>query len=151
MLVGRPRCAKPRRGSSSDAGNTKPRSGQTDAEVQTAFAQLVETDKVLAVYRQTILPAARQYSESAQGNYSANTLDFLHLIDAQRRLIQLREKYEEALAEREQRWAELQRAVGGSWPRGADPEVCQPGRPRQVEPVEKGDRNLAATQKRRRY
>ena len=93
------------------------------SEVQTAYAQLVETDKVLAVYRQTILPAARQYLDSAQGNYTANTLDFLHLIDAQRRLIGLREQYEEALAERERRWAELQRAAGGSWPRGASPEA----------------------------
>ena len=47
------------------------------AQVQTAYAQLLETDKVLAVYRQTILPAARQYLDSAQGNYTANTLDFL--------------------------------------------------------------------------
>lgn len=93
------------------------------SEVQTAYAQLLETDKVLAVYRQTILPAARQYLDSAQGNYTANTLDFLHLIDAQRRLIQLREQYEESLAERERRWAELQRAVGGSWPPAAHLEA----------------------------
>jgi outer membrane protein, heavy metal efflux system len=96
---------------------------QIHAEVQTAYAQLLETDKVLAVYRKTILPSARQYLESAQGNYTANTLDFLHLIDAQRRLIGLREQYEEALAERERRWAELQRATGGAWPRGARPEA----------------------------
>jgi outer membrane protein TolC len=93
------------------------------SEVQTAYAQLIETDKVLAVYRQTILPAARQYADSAQGNYTANTLDFLHLIDAQRRLIGVREQYEGALAERERRWAELQRAAGGSWPSGASPEA----------------------------
>ena len=86
------------------------------AEVQTAYAQLLETDKVLAVYRQTILPAAKQYLDSAQGNYTANTLDFLHLIDAQRRLIQLREQYEGAVAEREQRWAEMERAAGGPLP-----------------------------------
>jgi outer membrane protein TolC len=86
------------------------------SEVQTAYAQLVETDKVLAVYRRTILPAARQYADSAQGNYTANTLDFLHLIDAQRRLIQLREQFEEAVAEREQRWAEMERAAGGPLP-----------------------------------
>ena len=92
------------------------------SEVQTAYAQLVETDKVLAVFRQTILPAARQYADSAQGNYTANTLDFLHLIDAQRRLIGLREQYEEALAERERRWAELQRSAGGAFPRSSVPE-----------------------------
>jgi outer membrane protein TolC len=93
------------------------------SEVQTAYAQLIETDKVLALYRQTILPAARQYLDSARGNYAANTLDFLHLIDAQRRLIQLREQYEEALAEYERRWTELQRAAGGSWPRSPNLET----------------------------
>lgn len=85
------------------------------SEVQAAYAQLAESDKTLSIYRQKILPAAQQYIDSAQGNYQANTLDFLHLIDAERRSIELREQYEAALAERESRWAELQQAVGGDF------------------------------------
>lgn len=95
-------------------------------DVQTSYAELQESDKVLAVYRQSILPAAGQYLNAARSNYAANTLDFLHLIDAQRRLIQLREQYEQALAEREERWAELQRATGGAWPAPANPELIPP-------------------------
>lgn len=93
------------------------------SEVQIAYARLTESDKTLALYRQTILPAAGQYLEAARGNYTANTLDFLHLIDAERRLIQLREQYEVALAERERRGAELQEAAGGAWPQAAGPEA----------------------------
>ncbi len=96
---------------------------QIHSDVQTAYAQLIESDKVLAIYRQKILPAAQQYIDAAQGNYTANTLDFLHLIDAERRSIELREQYEAALAERESRWADLQQSVGGNWPPAANPEA----------------------------
>jgi outer membrane protein TolC len=86
---------------------------QTRFEVQSAYAELIEGQRVLHLYDEKILPAAKQYFQSARANYSAGKTDFLRLIDAQRQLYGQWEKYYQTLTDYHRRLAEMQRAVGG--------------------------------------
>ena len=86
---------------------------QTRFEVQSAYAELLEGQRVLHLYDEKILPAAKQYTQSARANYTAGKTDFLRLIDAQRQLYGQWEKYYQTLTDYHRRLAELQRAVGG--------------------------------------
>jgi len=88
---------------------------QTRYEVQSAYAELVEGERILHLYDDKILPVAKQYSQSARANYTAGKVDFLRLIDAQRQLYSQWEKYYQALANYHRRLAEMQRVVGGTF------------------------------------
>ncbi|MCI0746022.1 MAG: TolC family protein, partial [Verrucomicrobia subdivision 3 bacterium] len=85
-------------------------------EVQTAYAQLEESRKSLDLYSERLLPFAGQNVDAAQANYDVGKDSFLDLALAQRELIDVREKREEALVDYHRRLAELYRAVGGSVP-----------------------------------
>ncbi|MBI5758469.1 MAG: TolC family protein, partial [Planctomycetales bacterium] len=85
---------------------------QVQFEVQSAHAKLAESELALQVYRQDILPAAERNVSAASAAYEANTLGLLPLVEAQRQLIDNREKAAEAAAEQQRRWAELERVVG---------------------------------------
>jgi outer membrane protein TolC len=88
-------------------------------DVQAAWARLVESRQIVALYRQTLLPAAEQNVASARSGYVAARVDFLRLIEAQRQLITLREKSYEAETDYHRRLAELERLVGGPLPEQA--------------------------------
>jgi len=77
---------------------------------------VIESQQSLAVYRERLLPAAEQSTESARASYMAGRLDFLRLIESQRQLLALQEDYYAALAEYHQRLAALDRAVGAPAP-----------------------------------
>jgi outer membrane protein TolC len=81
-------------------------------DVEAGFARLDGSRKMALLYDQKILPAARKNVESANAGYAAGKVDFLRLIQAQRELIELQEKQQEAVAEYFRRRAELERAVG---------------------------------------
>jgi outer membrane protein TolC len=89
-------------------------------EVQSAIAHLNESRRVVKLYSDSILPASRQNVESAQANYAAGKLDFLRLIEAQRQLINYREKQYEAAADYNRRLAELERVLAGPIPQPAE-------------------------------
>ncbi len=82
-------------------------------EVQTAFEQLAEQETVIRLYAEKVLPAAEANIRSARANYTAGKSDFLRLIEAQRQLYRQQERYQQALAGRLRRAAELERTVGG--------------------------------------
>ena len=87
---------------------------QINYEVQAAVARLNQSRRNSQLYADPILPAARLSVESAQAGYEAGAkVDFLRLIEAQRRLIDYREKQYEAGAEYHRREAELERVLGG--------------------------------------
>jgi len=86
---------------------------QVAFEVQSAVAQLAEGREVVDLYTKKILPTAEANVESARINYTANRLDFLRLIDAQRQLRELQDTSIRALADYHRRLAELERIVGG--------------------------------------
>ncbi|MDB5385064.1 MAG: hypothetical protein JWM11_710 [Planctomycetaceae bacterium] len=83
-------------------------------EVQAAFVRMRSSLNTVKLYETKILPASTDNQAAALAEYTAGTVDFLRLIQAQRETIALREKYQTAMAELHRRRAELERAVGGS-------------------------------------
>jgi outer membrane protein TolC len=81
-------------------------------EVQTAHAEVEESRKTFALYSEKLLPFAEQNVNVASANYDVGRDSFLDLAIAQRQLIDVREKREEALADYHRRMAQLNRAVG---------------------------------------
>jgi outer membrane protein TolC len=87
---------------------------QVNFEVQQAYEQVKESASTVRLYEKTILPAAGENIKAAQSAYVAGKVPFLSLIEAQRNLVELKDRYYEAVAGYFSRWAALERAVGGS-------------------------------------
>jgi len=85
-------------------------------EVQSSWERVAERHKVVRLFEQRILPAARANVESARVNYVAGKLDFLRLVEAQRGLREQQDKYHQTVADYHRRLAELQRAVAAPLP-----------------------------------
>ena len=85
---------------------------QARYEVQSSLERVLQSQRVVGLYQERILPAAERSLQSAQVNYTSGKLDFLRLIDAERQLNSQREMYYQAIAEYNRRLAELERAVG---------------------------------------
>ncbi|MBL9085475.1 MAG: TolC family protein [Planctomycetales bacterium] len=92
------------------------RMDDVNQEVESALAQVAEMRAIVELYEQRTLPAAEQNVSSARNDYVANRGDFLRLISAQRQLLMLQEKYQEAVAGYLSRFAELERSIGGPVP-----------------------------------
>jgi outer membrane protein TolC len=89
---------------------------EVHGDIVAAYQQVVESRRALDLFNQTFLPVAEQNIESARANYTANKIDFMRLIEAERQLITLREKREETLANYRRQLASLERASGGPLP-----------------------------------
>ena len=89
------------------------RVNQIQFQVQEAYEQLFESERVLALYEKTILPAARENVKAAQAAYVTGKTPFLSLIEAQRNLVNLRDRNYEATADYFRRLATLERVIGG--------------------------------------
>jgi cobalt-zinc-cadmium efflux system outer membrane protein len=81
-------------------------------EVEQAYQRVVESRQTLEIFQQRILPRSRHSVEAARASYIAGRLDFLRLIESQRQLLSLEDRFYQATAEYHQRLAELQRLVG---------------------------------------
>lgn len=81
-------------------------------EVQTAHAELRESQQAVALYAERFVPLAEQNVAVARANYDVGQGDFLNLAMAQRQLIEIREKHQSAIATFHQRAAKLNRALG---------------------------------------
>jgi outer membrane protein, heavy metal efflux system len=88
------------------------RTNQVRLQVQEAYEQLVESDRILSLYGQTILPAARENVKAAQAAYVTGKTPFLSLIEAERSLVSLRDRNDEATADYFRRLATLDRVIG---------------------------------------
>ncbi len=80
--------------------------------VQSAVDRFDEARHVLRIYRDRLLPAARDQVEAARAGFETARNSFLALIDAERNLRTVKLGYEEALANVSRRFAELERATG---------------------------------------
>jgi cobalt-zinc-cadmium efflux system outer membrane protein len=89
---------------------------QVRYEVQTGHDRASQSQQVVRLYEETILPAAERSLQSAQANYAAGKIDFLRLLDAERQLNGQRDMYHQAIADYHRRLAELERAVGAPLP-----------------------------------
>jgi outer membrane protein TolC len=86
---------------------------QVNFQVQEAYARLQRSDQSVRLYQKTILPAAEKNVKSAEAAYTTGKIPFLTLIEAQRNLVGLRDRYYETLADYFRRRAALERAIGG--------------------------------------
>jgi outer membrane protein TolC len=89
---------------------------QVAFEVEQAYAQVRESEQAVRLYREKILPAARENVKSAQSAYVTGKTPFVSLIEAQRSLVDLRDRSYAVAAEYQRRLAALERAVGGAIP-----------------------------------
>ncbi len=83
-------------------------------EVQTALEQLQESEQAVSLYEDRLMPTAEQYLTVARSNYEVGKATSLDLVQAQRQLLNAREKQVEATAALAQRIMELQRSLGGA-------------------------------------
>lgn len=83
-------------------------------QVQEAYEQAKETERSLKLYEESALPAARENVRLARAAYATGKVPFLNLIEAQRNLVELRERQLELIAEARRRRAALDRAIGTS-------------------------------------
>lgn len=81
-------------------------------EVKDLLAKIEASEKMVALYKTTVLPQAQQTLESARIGYQTGKAEFLTLLDTERAIKDFQLAYYRALAESEQRMAELERAVG---------------------------------------
>jgi outer membrane protein, heavy metal efflux system len=88
------------------------RMNQVRLQVREAYEQLVESERILVLYGQTILPAARENVKAAQAAYATGKTPFLSLIEAERNLVNLRDRNDEATADYFRRAATLERVIG---------------------------------------
>jgi len=86
---------------------------QVNFEVQQAYAQVRESERVVGLYQKTILPAAEANVKAGQSAYATGKIPFLSLIEAERNRVNLRDRYYQAQADYFRRWATLERVVGG--------------------------------------
>jgi cobalt-zinc-cadmium efflux system outer membrane protein len=89
------------------------RVNQLNFQVQEAYEQLLESERILVLYDKTILPAAQANVKAAQAAYTTGKTPFLSLIEAQRNLVNLRDRNYEATADYFRRLATLERVTGG--------------------------------------
>jgi outer membrane protein TolC len=90
------------------------RMNQIGLDVEQAAAQARESEQALRLYEERILPAARENVKAAQSAYTTGKIPFVTLIEAQRNLIELRDRFYQAGADYHQRKATLERATGGT-------------------------------------
>ena len=69
-------------------------------------------NRSIRLYRQTLLPQARQALDAANTAYQAARIDFLSFLDAQRTLLKLKIEELQALRDYRQHLAQLEQAVG---------------------------------------
>lgn len=85
---------------------------QIALQVQEAYEQANESSEVVKLYETKALPAARANVKEAQSAYVNGKVPFLSLVEAQRNLVAVRDRYYEAQAEVYRRRATLDRAIG---------------------------------------
>ena len=81
-------------------------------EIKDLLAKIEAAEKMVTLYRTTVIPQAQQTMESARAGYQAGKTEFLALLDAQRAIKDFQLDYYRSLTAFEQRQAELERAVG---------------------------------------
>ena len=86
------------------------------AEVATALFRLRDAERQIDLYRDALLPKARESLNTTQSAYSSGNATFTDLVDAQRVLLSFELSYERSLTDHAQWRAELERLVGRKMP-----------------------------------
>ena len=75
----------------------------------------MESEKLVHLYEDTILPDADKNVAAARNAYIAGQIPLLSYLEAQRSKVSLRDRYYQTMAEYHQRRATLERAGGGAF------------------------------------
>lgn len=86
---------------------------QTRLEIKERAEELSESERMLDLYEQSILRSAQEGTRTAESAYTTGQTPFVSLIEAQRNLVMLRDRYYEVLADYFRRRASLERSIGG--------------------------------------
>jgi outer membrane protein TolC len=103
---------------------------QINFQVQEAVAQVHESEKIVALFEAKTLRAARENVEAARRAFGAGKIPYVSLIEAQRNLVMIQERYYEAVASLGRRRAALEHVVGvhlsaaGQADAGGSPVPC---------------------------
>jgi outer membrane protein TolC len=92
------------------------RTDQVNLQVQEAYERVIESERAVRLFNDTILPAATENVNAARSSYIAARISLMSLIDAQRSLVDLRDGYYETMAEYYRRRATLERVIGSALP-----------------------------------
>ncbi len=115
---------------------------EIDAAVQEAMFELSDAERRRALYRETLLPQARQTFESLQGRYAVGhgTAGFVDLMESVQRILTYELAGFEADRDRRLAAARLEYLMGGPWTEDAasDPQTADP-----AEPIAPRDREAA--------
>ncbi len=101
------------------------RENSLKASAQRTLFEYRDAGRKIALYRDVLIPKARESIGSTETAFRAGSANFLDLVDAERSLLEFELSFERALANRAQRLAELEMLVGRAMPRnieGAHPE-----------------------------
>jgi outer membrane protein TolC len=80
--------------------------------VQDALVRVETQQRLVQLFRDVIVPQARQTVDSSQAGYQAGRVDFLTLVDNWRKLLNYELLYHQNLAQLEKDFAELEQVVG---------------------------------------
>lgn len=92
------------------------RENALSAEIEMVLFKLRDAARKIDLFRDTLVPKARQSLRSTETAYRAGDATFLDLIDAERVLLEFQLSFERALADHAQRLSELEMLVGRDVP-----------------------------------
>jgi cobalt-zinc-cadmium efflux system outer membrane protein len=101
---------------------------QVNLQVQDAYAQMHESERIVDLYKKKVLPDAELNVKTARADYMTGQIPAISVIEAERNRLNLYDRYYEAVADYFRRRATLERVTGGPivpFPQTSTPE--QPG------------------------
>jgi len=96
------------------------------AQLADAAYRLRDARRKIDLYRDTLLPKARESLKATEAAFRAGRASFTDLVDAERVLLDFQLSYERALASHVERLAELEMLIGRALPRAAPPSEPVP-------------------------
>jgi len=110
--------------------------------VQDALVKVQTQQRLTILFRDVILPQARQTVQASDSGYRAGETDFLTLVDNWRKLLDFQLLYHQSLAQLEKDFADLQRVVGKDLKRSSPPtDTSPPNDPSESSPKNGPDRH----------
>ena len=98
----------------------KQKANSLDAELKMVVYKFQDAQRKVNLYRDTLLPKARESLKVTEASFRAGKASFIDLIDSQRVLLEFELAYERGLADKAQGLAELEMIVGRDLPRGTN-------------------------------
>ena len=83
-------------------------------QVQEAYEQVLESEKTVRLYQDTVLPAAQNNLKAARPAYTTGQIPLLSYLESERNLVTLQDRYYQAIADYYRRRATLERVSAWS-------------------------------------